>query len=163
MLVEKCLPWHNVVTRDWAWLLWWTWNLVRCWYRSQQYSEWLWWTETCHPEPARMSVDSFPGIYVAFLVTDSWNSFVASMDTESRNLIMSLANNYDNIPNEVLAIFKTNAMTTSPSEAGLFPWVCRANHSCHPNCNYYHNTDLGLQQLFVTKHIKVNGNCQINC
>ena len=54
------------------------------------------------------------------------------MESEDRKLVMSLANNYTDYTNEVLAIFKTNAMTISPMEAGLYPWVCRANHSCSP-------------------------------
>ena len=62
---------------------------------------------------------------------------------------MSLANNYlYEVPNEVLGIFRTNAMTLSPAEAALFPWVCRANHSCHPNCNYYHDPATGHQRLY---------------
>ena len=75
------------------------------------------------------------------------------MDQEDRRIIMGLANNYEDYPNEVLAIFKTNAMTIGPSEAALYPWVCRANHSCHPNCNYYHNADLGVQQLYSVTNI----------
>ena len=67
---------------------------------------------------------------------------------------MSLANNYQDYQNEVLAIFKTNAMTISPGEAALFPWVCRANHSCHPNCNYYHDTENTVQQLYSVTNIK---------
>ena len=76
------------------------------------------------------------------------------MSQEDRRIIMGLANNYEDYPNEVLAIFKTNAMTIGPSEAALYPWVCRANHSCHPNCNYYHNIDLGVQQLYCVTNIR---------
>ena len=51
---------------------------------------------------------------------------------------MDLANNYDDA-DEVLGIFKTNGMIISPTESGLFPWVCRANHSCVPNCTVVFN------------------------
>ena len=66
---------------------------------------------------------------------------------------MSLAN-YDDVSCDILGIFKTNAMNISPSEAALFPWVCRANHSCDPNCNYYHNADTGRQELYCTRVIR---------
>ena len=71
------------------------------------------------------------------------------MEAAERSVVMSLANNYlYEVSNEVLGIFRTNAMTLSPAEAALFPWVCRANHSCHPNCNYYHDPATGHQRLY---------------
>ena len=66
---------------------------------------------------------------------------------------MALANTHD-ATYDILGIFKTNAMTISPSEAALYPWVCRANHCCHPNCNYYHNSDTGRQELYCTRLIR---------
>jgi len=78
----------------------------------------------------------------------------SSMESMERSKIMNLSNNYPSISNDVLGIFKTNAMTISDDEAALFPWVCRANHSCHPNCNYYHNHDFSLQQMFAVSLIK---------
>jgi len=77
-----------------------------------------------------------------------------SKSKEERKVIMDLANNYED-ENEVLGIFKTNAMIISDSESALFPWVCRANHSCVPNCNYMWNEDLGEQQLFAMINIPV--------
>ena len=77
-----------------------------------------------------------------------------SKNKEERKIIMDLANNY-NDADEVLGIFKTNAMITSPTESGLFPWVCRANHSCVPNCNYVWNEELGEQQLFTVRRVLV--------
>ena len=65
---------------------------------------------------------------------------------------MDLANNYDDA-DEVLGIFKTNGMIISPTESGLFPWVCRANHSCVPNCNYVWNEELAEQQMFAVRRI----------
>ena len=53
----------------------------------------------------------------------------------------------------MLAIFKTNAMIISDSQAGVFPWVCRANHSCVPNCNYHHNPESHHQQLYSLTNI----------
>ena len=65
----------------------------------------------------------------------------------------NLANNYDD-DNEILGVFKTNAMIISPNESALFPWVCRANHSCVPNCNYMWNEELGEQQMFAVRNLK---------
>ena len=42
-------------------------------------------------------------------------------------------------------IFKTNAMVISNDESCLFPMVCRANHSCVPNCTYTWNSDTAQQ------------------
>ena len=66
---------------------------------------------------------------------------------------MDLANCHDD-QNEILGVFKTNAMIISPSESALFPWVCRANHSCVPNCNYMWNEELGEQQMFAVRNLK---------
>ena len=52
-----------------------------------------------------------------------------------------------------MAIFRTNAMIISENEACLFPWVCRANHSCLPNCNYHHNTANRRQELYSLTNI----------
>jgi len=104
-------------------------------------------------EPAILRVTLINGDLSSGASKDVNRQF-SSMESEDRKLVMSLANNYTDYTNEVLAIFKTNAMTISPMEAGLYPWVCRANHSCSPNCNYYHNSDLGLQQLFCVRHIR---------
>ena len=65
----------------------------------------------------------------------------------------NLANNYDD-DDEVVGIFKTNAMIISPTQSALFPWVCRANHSCVPNCNYIFNPQCSHQQLYCTNLIK---------
>ena len=78
---------------------------------------------------------------------------IFSLDTDERATVMSLAN-YDDVSCDILGIFKTNAMNISPSEAALYPWVCRANHSCDPNCNYYHNSDTGHQELYCTRVIR---------
>ena len=77
-----------------------------------------------------------------------------SMSAEERKVLTKLANNYDD-EDEVLGIFKTNAMIISPTESALFPWVCRANHSCVPNCNYIFNQQLGHQQLYCSRFITV--------
>ena len=74
------------------------------------------------------------------------------MNNEERKVVTKLANNYDD-NNEILGIYKTNAMIISPSESALFPGVCRANHSCVPNCNYIFNHQLGHQQLYCSKFI----------
>jgi len=71
-----------------------------------------------------------------------------------RKVITDLANIYDD-EDEVLGIFKTNAMIISSCESALFPWVCRANHSCVPNCNYMWNEELGEQQMFAVEMIPV--------
>ena len=76
-----------------------------------------------------------------------------SLDSEERATVMSLVN-YDDVSCDILGIFKTNAMNISPSEAALYPWVCRANHSCDPNCNYYHNSNTGHQELYCTRVIR---------
>ena len=65
---------------------------------------------------------------------------------------MDLANNYDD-ENEVLGIFKTNAMVISQNESALFPLLSRTNHSCIPNCNYMWNEEQGKQQMFAVKRI----------
>ena len=46
-------------------------------------------------------------------------------------------------------------MIISSSESALFPWVCRANHSCVPNCNYMWNEEVGEQQMFAVEMIPV--------
>ena len=74
------------------------------------------------------------------------------MNNEERKVVTKLANNYDD-NNEILGIYKTNAMIIIPSESVLFPGVCRANHSCVPNCNYIFNQQLGHQQLYCSKFI----------
>ena len=74
---------------------------------------------------------------------------------------MDLANNYDDA-DEVLGIFKTNGMIISPTESGLFPWVCRANHSCVPNCNYVWNEELGEQQMFSVRRIPMGAELTVS-
>ena len=91
---------------------------------------------------------------------------------------------YEDEENEILGIFKTNAMIISrwrrkyfqfhsdkmstPGslnsdnvntvftswKSALFPKICRANHSCVPNCNYVWNPELGQQQMFLVKKVK---------
>ena len=94
-------------------------------------------------------------LMINFLILPSFNHFFGtfSLDSEERATVMSLVN-YDDVSCDILGIFKTNAMNISPSEAALFPWVCRANHSCDPNCNYYHNADTGRQELYCTRVIR---------
>ena len=75
------------------------------------------------------------------------------MRSEERRIVTSLANNYEDV-DEVMGIYKTNAMTISPSESALFPTVCRANHSCVPNCNYVYNAAKGRQELLTTRKIR---------
>ena len=76
----------------------------------------------------------------------------SGMEEDQRKVVMSLANSYDD-NNEILGIFRTNAMIISSSEAAVFPWVCRANHSCVPNCNYHHDSQTGLQHLYSATRI----------
>ena len=38
-------------------------------------------------------------------------------------------------------------------KSALFPKICRANHSCVPNCNYVWNPELGQQQMFLVKKV----------
>ena len=71
-----------------------------------------------------------------------------------RKEIMSLFNKYEEEENEILGIFKPNAMIISSWKSALFPKICRANHSCVPNCNYVWNSELGQQQMFVVKKVK---------
>ena len=90
---------------------------------------------------------------LTFQYNDRTDSNIYSLGPVERATVMSLAN-YDDVSCDILGIFKTNAMNISPSEAALFPWVCRANHSCDPNCNYYHNADSGRQELYCTRVIR---------
>ena len=76
----------------------------------------------------------------------------SGMEEDQRKVVMRLANSYDD-NNEILGIFRTNAMIISSSEAAVFPWVCRANHSCVPNCNYHHDSQTGLQHLYSATRI----------
>ena len=58
-------------------------------------------------------------------------------------------------------IFKTNAMVISNDESCLFPLVCRANHSCVPNCTYTWHSDTAQQ---VAVHlIQIYHSCIPNC
>ena len=66
---------------------------------------------------------------------------------------MSLFNKYEDEENEILGIFKTNAMVISSWKSALFPKICRANHSCVPNCNYVWNSELGQQQMFAVRKV----------
>ena len=66
---------------------------------------------------------------------------------------MSLFNKYEDEENEILGIFKTNAMVISDWKSALFPKICRANHSCVPNLNYVWNSELGQQQMFAVKKV----------
>lgn len=66
---------------------------------------------------------------------------------------MSLFNKYTDEDNEILGIFKTNAMVISGYQSCLFPQICRANHACVPNCNYFWNSELSQQQLYVCKKV----------
>ena len=93
-------------------------------------------------------------LMINFLILPLFNHFFGtfSLDSEERATVMSLAN-YDDVSCDILGIFKTNAMNISPSEAALFPWVCRANHSCVPNCNYHHDSQTGLQHLYSATRI----------
>ena len=74
---------------------------------------------------------------------------------------MDLANNYDD-ENEVLGIFKTNAMIISQNESALFPLLSRTNHSCIPNCNYMWNEEQGKQQMFAVKRIPAGSELTIS-
>ena len=67
----------------------------------------------------------------------------SSMSEEKRRVVTGLANTYQD-EEAVLGIFKTNAMVISGTEAAVFPWVCRANHACVPNCNYSHQASSPL-------------------
>lgn len=73
--------------------------------------------------------------------------------SKERKEIMSLFNKYTDEDNVILGIFKTNAMVISSSESCLFPQICRANHACVPNCNYFWNSELNQQQLYVCKKV----------
>ena len=74
------------------------------------------------------------------------------MSEEERKVITRLSNNFDDEDN-LLGIFKTNAMIISTYESALFPTICRSNHSCVPNCNYIYNQQLGHQQLYCIKYV----------
>ena len=43
--------------------------------------------------------------------------------------------------------------TDTSWKSALFPKICRANHSCVPNCNYVWNPELGQQQMFLVKKV----------
>ena len=83
------------------------------------------------------------------------------MGEEERKCITRLSNNYDD-EDELLGIFKTNAMIISPCESALFPTICRSNHSCVPNCNYIFNQQLGHQQLYCIKLITKGDELTVN-
>jgi hypothetical protein len=91
-------------------------------------------------------------IYRIICFVQNYN-FLFSMTPEERRKVIVLANNYDD-ENEILGIFKTNAMVIHPGESALFPAICRANHSCVPNCNYAWNSLHGQQALFCIAHIQ---------
>ena len=38
--------------------------------------------------------------------------------------------------------------------APTLPQICRANHCCLPNCNYYWNDELGQQHLYVARKVR---------
>ena len=103
-------------------------------------------------EPAVLRVTIMDGDLSPGASKDVSRQF-SEMDEAQRRIVMSLANSYDD-QNEILGIFRTNAMIISGSEAAVYPWVCRANHSCAPNCNYHHNNLTGEQELYSVTRIR---------
>jgi len=70
-----------------------------------------------------------------------------------RVIINSLANNYAWEDTHIMGVFKTNAMIISNRESGLFPSICRANHSCVPCCTYVWDEQSQLQSMFACRKI----------
>jgi len=77
----------------------------------------------------------------------------SEFDQSKRELMLGLANVWEHEENQLLGIFKTNAMMIGDEKSGIFPTICRANHACVPNCNYVYNEETGKQELFVIRPI----------
>jgi len=103
-------------------------------------------------EPPVLIVFLMGGVLSSAASIDVTRQFCEKSPTE-RKEIMSLFNKYEDEENEILGIFKTNAMIISSWKSALFPKICRANHSCVPNCNYVWNPELGQQQMFLVKKV----------
>ena len=103
-------------------------------------------------EPPILRVALMDGDLSPAVGTDLSRQF-SVMNKDKRRVVIRLANNYEE-EDEVLGIYKTNAMIISPSQSALFPWVCRANHSCVPNCNYIFNHQLEEQQMYASRLIR---------
>ncbi|KAJ7497066.1 hypothetical protein FB451DRAFT_1209950 [Mycena latifolia] len=78
-----------------------------------------------------------------------YQAALSGLSVEKRSTIMSLCNSFGSEQEPIISILNTNccAIPFTPSRdtipeteySGLFPTLCRANHDCAPNTNFFFN------------------------
>ena len=87
-----------------------------------------------------------------------WENHIAKLPVDSveRSIVLDLSDAW-NDPPTVGGIGRTNAIPLGDENDhegyGLFPIICRANHSCHPNARYIWRHDLQHEILLAIRTI----------
>ncbi|KAJ7717999.1 hypothetical protein DFH07DRAFT_899200 [Mycena maculata] len=88
-----------------------------------------------------------------------YRAALSGLSTAARRTIMSLHNAFGPEQESILGTLLTNYQTVVIPDApqteysGLFPILCRANHDCSPNTNFFFNPKSFTGQFHAIRHI----------